>query len=283
MPCAINETAAVTAAVFAQGLQPDLRQAIVAEEPACDSEPRCHETQTRLVAANRVAILGQLSASIARGVIQPIGATVTAAQAALRWLESQPPDLEEAQQMLAQIVQDGTRAGDIVHRMLALMKKAPSRRERLDINEAIREAIELIRGEAEKNGVSVQTKLEKHLPPIQGDQVQLQQVMLNLIINAVEAMSLQAVGARDLVIDTAKTKSGGVLVTVCDSGSGVDPANLERIFDAYFSTKADGLGIGLSICLAIIQAHGGRLSATRGAARGTILQFTLPAAADNAS
>jgi C4-dicarboxylate-specific signal transduction histidine kinase len=236
-----------------------------------------------LAHANRVAILGQLSASIAHEVMQPIGATVINAQAALRWLGRQPPDLKEARQALARIVQDGTRAGEIVNRIRALMKKAPSRKERLDINEAIREVIELTRDEALKNGVSVHTKRAEHLPLIQGDQVQLRQVMLNLIINAVEAMSPYAAGARDLLIRTAKTKSGGVLVAVRDSGPGVDPANLERIFDAFFSTKADGLGMGLSICRAIIQAHGGRLSATRGAARGTILRFTLPAATDSAS
>ena len=145
------------------------------------------------------------------------------------------------------------------------------------------EAIDVTHDELVMNGVSVQMKLAKHLPLIQGDQVQLQQVMLNLIINAIEAMSPHAAGARDLLIRTAKTKAGDVLVAVRDSGPGVDSANLERIFDAFFSTKADGLGMGLSICRAIIQAHGGRLSATRGAARGTILQFALPAATDSAS
>jgi C4-dicarboxylate-specific signal transduction histidine kinase len=280
MPNAVHETSATTATVFAKRFQAASPRS---GEPACDSEPRGHETQTGVAHANRVAILGQLSASIAHEVIQPITATVTNAQAALLLLGRQPPDLETARQALAQIVQDGTRAGDIVDRIRALMKKAPSRKERLDINEAIREVIELTRGEALKNGVSVQTKLAEHLPLIQGDQVQLRQVMLNLIINAIEAMSPHAAGARDLLIRTAKTKSGGALVTVRDSGPGVDPANLERIFDAFFSTKADGLGMGLSICRAIIQAHGGRLSATRGAARGTILRFTLPAATDSAA
>jgi C4-dicarboxylate-specific signal transduction histidine kinase len=255
----------------------------VCQEVPGGPSARCHETQTELAHANRVAILGQLSASIAPEVIQPIAATVTNAEAALLWLGRQPPDLEEARQALAQIVQDATRAADIVDRIRAIMKKAPSRKECLDINEAIREVIELTRGEAEKNGVSVQTKLAEHLPLIQGDQVQLQQVMLNLIVNAVEAMSPQAAGARDLLIRTAKAKSGGVLVAVRDSGPGVDPANLERIFDVFFSTKADGLGMGLSICRAIIQAHRGRLSATRGAVRGTIFWFTLPAATDSAS
>jgi C4-dicarboxylate-specific signal transduction histidine kinase len=234
-----------------------------------------------LAHANRVAIRGQLSASIAHEVIQPIGATVSNAQAALRLLGRQPPDLEEARQALAQIVRDAIRAGDILQGIRALMKKAPSRSELLDINETIREVIELTRSEAVKSGVSVQMKLAEHLPLVQGDLVQLQQVMLNLIINAVEAMSPHAAGARDLLIHTAKTRSGGVLVAVHDSDPGMDPTNLERIFDAFFSTKADGLG--LSICRAIIHAHGGRLSASRGAARGTILQFTLPAAKDSAS
>jgi signal transduction histidine kinase len=126
-------------------------------------------------------------------------------------------------------------------------------------------------------------ELAKDLPLVQGDRVQLLQVMVNLIVNAIEAMSPHAAAARDLLIRTVKTKSGSVRVTVCDSGPGVDPANLERIFDAFFTTKADGWGMGLSICRAIIQGHGGRLSATRGAPRGTILQFTLPAATDNAS
>ena len=145
------------------------------------------------------------------------------------------------------------------------------------------EAIDVTHDELVMNGVSVQMKLAKDLPLIQGDQVQLQQMMLNLIINAIEAMSPHAAGARDLLIRTAKTKAGDALVAVRDSGPGVDSANLERIFDAFFSTKADGLGMGLSICRAIIQALGGRLSATRGAARGTILQFALPAATDSAS
>jgi C4-dicarboxylate-specific signal transduction histidine kinase len=280
MPKDVHSTTTLIATAFAKRFHPNPSRP---EEPARDSEPRCHETQTELAHANRVAILGQLSASIAHEVIQPIGATVTNAEAALRWLGRQPPDLEKARQVLAEIVQDSIRAGDIVARIRALMQKAPSRKERLDINEAIRGVIELTRSEAAKNGVSVQTKLAEHLPLIQGDQVQLQQVMLNLIMNAVEAMSPHAQGARDLLIRSAKTRLGGVLVAVRDSGSGVDPANLERIFDAFFSTKADGLGMGLSICHAIIQAHGGRLSATRGAARGTILQFTLPAVTDSAS
>jgi C4-dicarboxylate-specific signal transduction histidine kinase len=277
MPYAVHETSAVAEAMFARKLQTDPPHAIVAEKPAYDSDPCCHETQTESAHANRVLILGVLSASIAHEVKQPIGATVTNAQAALRLLERRPPDLEEVRQALAQIVQDGARAGDIVDRIRALIKKTPGRNERLDINEAIREAIELTRDAALTNGVSMRTKLAEHLPTIQGDQVQLQQVMLNLIINAVEAMSSHTAGSRDLLIRTANAKSGGVLVAVRDSGPGVNPANLGRIFDAFFSTKTEGLGMGLTICRSIIQAHGGRLSATKGAAGGTIFQFTLPA------
>jgi C4-dicarboxylate-specific signal transduction histidine kinase len=251
------------------------------EQIAYDSESRRHETPTEFAHANRLAILGQLSASIAHEVIQPIGATVTAAEAALRWLGHQPPDLEETRQLLAQIVRDGKRAGDVVHRIRALMKKEPSRGERLDINKVIREAIELTRGEAVRRAVSVQMTLAEHLPLIEGDQIQLQQVMLNLIINAFEAMSPQSSASRDLTIVSAKAEPDGVLVAVRDSGPGVDPANLERVFDAFFSTKADGSGMGLTICRTIIQAHGGHMSATRGATRGAILQFTLPAVTES--
>ena len=285
MPNVKHETRGTTATVLAKEFQQASPRAElnIPAEPGCDSEPHCHESQMELAHANRVAILGQLAASIVHEVIQPIGATRTNAEAALHLLGHQPPDLEKVRRVLAQIVQDSIRTSDIVHRIRALMTKAPSPTERLDINATVRAVIELTRSEAVKNGVSVQTKLAKHLPLIEGDQVQLQQVMLNLIINAVEAMSPHAAEARELVIRTAKTRSGGVLVAVHDSGPGVDPVNLERIFDAFFSTKADGSGMGLSICRAIIQAHRGGISAVRAAGRGTVFQFTLPAASDSAS
>jgi C4-dicarboxylate-specific signal transduction histidine kinase len=235
--------------------------------------------QTKLASANRVAFLGQLSASIAE-INQPISAVVMNAEAALRLLLAQPTDTEAVRRLLACIVKDGMRTGDIVHRTRALIKKAPPRRECLEINAVALEAIDVTHDELMMNGVSVQMKLAKDLPPVQGDRVQLLQVIVNLIINAIEAMSPHAAGARDLLIRTVKTMSGSVLVAVCDSGPGVDPENLERIFDAYL---ADGLGMGLSICREIVEAHGGRLSATRGAAQGTILQFTLPASTDGAS
>ena len=162
-------------------------------------------------------------------------------------------------------------------RIRALIKKAPPRKDRLEINEAIREVIELTRSEAEKNSVSVQTQLAEGLPLIQGDRVQLQQVILNLIINAVQAMSGISAGARELLISTGTAESDGVLLAVRDSGPGLAPETLERLFDAFYTTKADGMGMGLSICRSIIEAHGGRLWATANSPRGAVFQFVVPA------
>jgi C4-dicarboxylate-specific signal transduction histidine kinase len=283
-----------TATAFVKKYPPNPAPRVIglgaADTPAADGQVRYHETQTELAHANRVAMLGQLSASIAHELNQPISAVVINAQTALRLLNVQPANMAAIRQALNSIVKDGLRAGDIVDRTRSLIKKAPPRQECLEINAAVLEAIDVTHHELVANGVTVQMKLAKDLPLIQGDRVQLQQVMLNLIINAIEAMSSQAAGARDLVIRTARTTSNGVLVAVQDCGPGMDPANLERVFDPFFTTKADGLGMGLSICRAIIQTHGGRLWATReapqsalqGALQGTTLQFTLPAGTDNA-
>ena len=189
--------------------------------------------------------MGQLTASIAHEVNQPIAATVTNAQAALRWLGAQPPDLEEVRQALGRIVKDGNRAGDVIGRIRDLIKKAPPRKDRVDINEAIREVIELTRGEAVKNGVSVQTQLAEGLPLIQGDRVQLQQVILNLIINAVEAMSGVGEGPRELLISTGQSRAR----TACSSRCGIRvrdlaPASLERLFEAFYTTKPERFGDG---------------------------------------
>jgi C4-dicarboxylate-specific signal transduction histidine kinase len=238
--------------------------------------------QTELASANRAAFPEQLLASIGE-INQPISAVVMNAEAALRLLLAQPTDTGAVGRLLACIVKDAMRTGDIVDRTRALVRKAPPWRECLEINAVTLEAIDVTHDELVMNGVSVQMKLAKDLPPVQGDRVQLLQVMVNLIINAVEAMSPHAAGARDLLIRTVKTRSGSVLVAVSYSGPGVDLENLERIFDTFFTTKAAGLGMRLSICRAIILAHGGRLSATRGAAQGTILQFTLPAGTDSTS
>jgi PAS domain S-box-containing protein len=254
----------------------DLTERKRAEAEARESERRYREMQTELAHANRVATMGQLAASIAHEVKQPIAATVSNAQAGLRWLSREPLDLEEARQTLAQIVKDGNRAADVIGRIRDLIKKAPPRKMRLDINGAIREVIELTRGEALKNGVSVQTELANGLALIQGDRVQLQQVLLNLIINAIEAMSGASEGARELLVSTGKAEAGGVLIAVRDSGPGLAPTTLDRLFEPFYSTKSSGLGLGLSICRSIIEAHGGRLWASTNVPRGAIFQFTVP-------
>ena len=254
----------------------DLTERKRAEAEARESERRYREVQMQLAHANRVATMGQLTASIAHEVNQPIGAAVTNAQAALRWLGRDPPDLWQVQQALERIVKNGKQAGEVVHGLRALFKNAPPAPESLDINAVLDEIILLTRSEAVKNGVSVRTQFEGDLPAVQGTQVQLQQVILNLIINAIEAMSEVDEGVRDLQISTERDTSNGVLVTVRDSGLGLAPDALERVFEAFYTTKPAGLGLGLSICRSIIEAHGGRLWASAAAARGAVFQFTLP-------
>jgi PAS domain S-box-containing protein len=246
------------------------------------AEEALRSAQAELAHANRVATMGQLTASIVHEVSQPIAATVLNAQAALRWLGAQPPNLNEVRQILDQITDDSARAGDIIDRIRALIKKAPPQKEGLEINEAILEVIALTRGEVLQNGVSVRTQLAEGLPLIQADRVQLQQVILNLIVNAVEAMSGASEGARELLISTAGDASNGVLVSLRDSGPGLDPANLERLFDAFYTTKSSGLGMGLSICHSIIEAHGGRIWAGANEPRGAAFHFTLPLKQDEA-
>ncbi len=260
----------------------DLTERKQAEVEARESERRYRETQMQLAHANRVATMGQLTASIAHEVNQPIAATVTNAQAALRWLGAEPPNLDELHQTLGRIVRDGNRAGAVVGRIRNLIKKESPGDERVDINAAIREVIELTRSESMKNGVSVQTDLVEGLPPVRGDRVELQQVILNLILNALEAMSGMGQGSRELQISAGKSEPADVLVVVRDSGPGLDPAVLEHLFKAFYTTKPNGLGMGLSICRSIIEAHGGRMWASENSPRGAVFQFTLPFNLDDA-
>ena len=234
------------------------------------------EAQMELAHVNRVTTMGQLAASIAHELNQPITAAVTNADAALRWMVTQPPDLEEVRQALDWIVKDCNRASDVISRIRALIKKAPPRKDGLAINEAILEVIALARSEVMKNSVSLQTQLAESLPLIQGDRVQLQQVILNLIINAVEAMSGVSEGPRELLIGTAKDGSSGVLVAVQDSGPGLNPESFGRLFDAFYTTKPGGMGMGLSICRSIVEAHGGRIWASPTAGPGATVLFSLP-------
>jgi PAS domain S-box-containing protein len=260
---------------FGLSLIRDITDRKRAEAEARESERRYREMQMELAHANRVATMGQLTVSIAHEVKQPIAATVSNAQAALRWLAREPPNFDEVRQALASIVKDGKRAGDVVGRIRDLIKKMPPREDRFDINTATREVIELTRGEAVKTGVAVRMEFANGLPLIRGDRVQLQQVLMNLIVNAVEAMS--GIDApRELLISTGKAESGDVRVAVRDSGPGIAPAELERLFEAFYSTKSSGLGLGLSICRSIVEAHGGRLWASANEPCGATFQFTLP-------
>jgi C4-dicarboxylate-specific signal transduction histidine kinase len=254
----------------------DLSERKRVEAEARESERHVREMQMEVAHANRVATMGQLTASIAHEVNQPIAGAATNAEAALRWLKARPPDLEEVRLALGRIVKDAHRAGDVIGRIRDLVKKAPSRKERVDMNEAIREVIEVTRGEAVKNGASVETALGRGLPLIEGDRVQLQQVVLNLIVNAVQAMGGVADGPRELFITTTCAEPDGVLVAVKDSGPGLAPASLERLFDPFYTTKPEGLGMGLSICRSIIEAHGGRLWVTANLPQGAIFHFTMP-------
>jgi PAS domain S-box-containing protein len=235
------------------------------------------ELQMDLAHANRLATMGQLTASIAHEVNQPIGAAHNNARAALRFLGAEPPDLAEVTEALECVVKETFRAGDIVARIRNQVKKTRPRRERVDLNDAIEEVIALVRGEIVKHHVSTQTHLGESLPPVLGDRVELQQVMLNLILNAIEAMSGVEEQARDLAVSTEATPAGGILVTVRDSGPGIILEDREQIFESFYTTKAGGVGIGLSICRSIVGAHGGRLWVDTHRSRGAVFRFTLPA------
>jgi PAS domain S-box-containing protein len=234
------------------------------------------QVQMELAHANRVATMGQLSASIAHEISQPIGAVLSYANAASHWLDAQPPNLEEVRRDLGLISESGILASEVIDRIRALVKKAPPRKDRLEINEAILEVIALTKNEMANNGISVRTQLAETLPAIQGDRVQLQQVILNLLINAIEAMSGMSEEPRELLISTRDTETDGVLVAVRDSGPGIAPESVDRLFESFYTTKPTGLGMGLSICRSIIEAHQGRLWASANTPRGTIFQFALP-------
>jgi len=254
----------------------DLTERKRVEAEARESEQRYRKALQELAHANRVATMGQLTASISHEVNQPIAAAVTYASAARRWLSADPPNFREVDDALSLIVKEGNRAGEVVERIRALIKKAPARKDAVEINDAILEVIALTRTEAANNSVSVRTQLAGGLPCVQGDRVQLQQVLVNLTINAIEAMRDIGEEERELLIST-RNEPDGVSVEVRDSGPGFAPAALERVFEAFYTTKPSGLGLGLSICRSIIEAHNGRLWASPNLPRGAIFRFIAPA------
>jgi PAS domain S-box-containing protein len=242
------------------------------------AEQALRQLESDLAHVNRLSMMGVLAASLAHEVKQPIATARNNARAALNFLARTPPDLGEVREALGCIVGDADRAGDIIDGIRAHIEKAPPRNDRFDLNKAVTEVVELARSAIAKHGVSLETRLAEELFAVQGDRVQLQQVILNLILNAIEAMS-SVDGPRQLLLSTEQRHTNGV-VTVRDSGPGIDPEKRERVFEAFYTTKSNGVGIGLSICRSIIDAHGGRLWIEPNEPRGAAFRFTVPGVAN---
>jgi PAS domain S-box-containing protein len=240
------------------------------------AEEELRASRQELARVGRLMTMGAITASIAHEVKQPIAAASNNAHAALNFLNARPPDLGEVKEALSSVIGDTDRAGVIIDRIRDQVKKAPPQKDHFDLNEAIDEVIVLARGEISKNRVSLQSRMTQGPFPVEGDRVQVQQVLLNLVLNAVEAMDAVKAAVRELSISTKQTHAKEVLIAVRDSGPGIDPDNLERIFEAFYTTKSGGVGIGLAICRSVIEAHGGRLWAEANKPRGAVFQFTLP-------
>ena len=246
------------------------------------AEEALQRVQTELAHVSRVMTLGELTASIAHEVNQPLAAIVTNSNACLRWLAGATPNLVEARHAVERIIKDGYRASEVISRVRTLVKKAPPRNDLVDLNEVVIEVLALAQSQARRNHVFLKRELANGLPPVLGDRVQLQQVILNLIVNGLESMARVNEGARELTVSSGKDESDNLFVAVRDSGEGLDQANLERVFDAFFTTKPDGMGMGLAICRTIIESHGGRLWAAASSPRGAVFQFSLPPASKRA-
>jgi len=248
----------------------------VSERKRAEEErERLRQAQADLAHVTRVTTMGELTASLAHEVSQPIAAAITNSNTCLRWLTRDPPDVEEAREAVSRIVKDATRAADIVKRIRSMFKKGTAQREPVDVNEAIRDVIMLMRNEAYRYSVAIRTALTEALPQVMADRVQLQQVLTNLMLNGIEAMK-DVDAAPELTIKSEQADNSHLLISVSDTGMGLAPEQAEQIFKAFFTTKADGTGMGLSISRSIIEAHGGRLWATANQPRGAVFQFTLP-------
>jgi PAS domain S-box-containing protein len=235
-----------------------------------EQRDKLRQLEAELAHLERLTMLGELTASIAHEVNQPLSGVVSNGGACLRWLAGDVPNLEEAREAARRIVRDGKRAGEVIARIRALTKKAPTPREKLDLNETLRQVLALIRDQAKRNSVMIRMRFADDLFPISGDQVQLQQVVLNLAMNAIDAMSNVSGRARELVITTRNIDTDQVQVTVEDSGVGLDPNTMQKIFEPFYTTKSTGMGMGLSISRSILQSHGGRLWAAAKDGPGTI-------------
>jgi signal transduction histidine kinase len=256
-------------------LQSALRQA---REDRDQAEELLHAMQAEVAQVARLTTMGELAASIAHEIRQPLAAVVNNANAGLRWLNNQPPNLKEVRAALKRIVRDSERGGDVIGSIQGMLKKGEQERARLDINDLIREVMRLVQGELKNRGVSSRAELADDLPRVLADRIQLRQVILNLIMNAIEAMVSVSDRARVLRVRSENHGNDGVLVAVEDSGSGIAPEDMDRIFETFFTTKSEGMGMGLSICRSIVESHGGRISASRANPRGSVFQFFLPTA-----
>jgi PAS domain S-box-containing protein len=243
------------------------------------AEEKLRKSQADLAHVTRAATLGETSASIAHEVNQPLTAAVTSASACLRWLDAQK--LEEARRSASRVIAEVHRASEIIGRIRALAKKAPPQKDWLDVNETIHEVIALAHSEIQRNNIALETQLSEQVPAILADRVQLQQVILNLMMNAIEAMNGVGEGPRELLIRSGTDGSEHLLISVRDSGPGIDPENLDHLFEAFYTTKPQGLGMGLAISRSIVETHGGRLWATANTPRGAVFQFVLPAGSEN--
>jgi PAS domain S-box-containing protein len=235
--------------------------------------------QEEVAHVTRVTTMGELAASIAHDVNQPLTAIVTHAGACLRWMAGNPPDLDEARRAVQSILRDGTRAGEIISGFRALLRKGPSRRDPVAVNQAVAEIVALMRPEAQRRRVKLDMQLSRDIPQVAGDRVLLQQVILNLILNGLQAASAVPDGSREVTVSSQPDPANGVAITVRDTGIGLEKVDDPRIFDAFYTTKQGGMGMGLAISRSIIESHGGRIWAAPNTPRGAVFQFVLPAAA----
>jgi C4-dicarboxylate-specific signal transduction histidine kinase len=246
-------------------------------------EQALRDMQTNLAHVVRITTLGELTASIAHEVNQPLGAVIANAEACLRWLRRATPDLDAACRSVEWIIDDGNRASEVIRRVRALAKKTEIDKIPLDVNDVVREVVALVQRELTSNRVLLRMELAPALPPILGDRVQLQQVMINLVMNGIEAMQSVTDRPRELVVRSGQDEPGQALISVADCGVGIAAENVDRLFNPFFTTKSSGMGMGLSICRSIVEGHGGRLWATANIPHGATFQFTLPVNADHAS
>jgi C4-dicarboxylate-specific signal transduction histidine kinase len=264
--------------LFYLALARDITERKRAEETLREKDHALQIARTELAHVSRLTTLGELTTSIVHEVSQPLGAMIASAAAGARWLAAEPPDIAEARAALDNISGDGRRAREVIARIRALTKRQVPRMELLDMNRKIREVLALTEHELRSHDIVLRTQLNPTLPPVAGDRVQLQQVLLNLIINAIEAMSGLHDSPRELTVASRQDGTNAVLVEVRDSGTGVEPGHAEQVFEAFYTTKAKGIGIGLSISRSIVEAHGGRLWASSNEPHGAIFRLSLPIA-----